>query len=100
MDSERITVRELVWGRNLDLFSHDYDLVIGADIVYIEETFDDLINTLRRLSRNESKIYLSSKIRYEKDRKFFERLSQFFIISEVSYDVQMDVHIHVATKKM
>lgn len=89
-----------MWGHDLDHFTPDYDLIIGADIVYIEETFGDLISTLRRLSRNDSKIYLSSKIRYEKDRTFFDRLSQFFIINEVSYDAQTDVHIHSVIKKM
>jgi len=78
-DVPNVQVHELTWGqKNLDQFKHPYDVVIGADIIYIEETFEDLLLTIDQLSDNKTILLLSCQIRYERDLKFLELLRKLF----------------------
>jgi len=78
---ENVQVRELVWGqKNLDEFSPPYNVIIGADIVYIEETFEDLIDTVDRLSDSRTVVILSCLIRYERDSRFLDMLGKRFAV--------------------
>nr|XP_055230004.1 protein N-lysine methyltransferase METTL21A-like [Gorilla gorilla gorilla] len=63
----RAFVKELTWGKNLGSFSpRDFDLILGADIIYLEETFTDLLQTLDHLCSNHSMILLPCLIHYER----------------------------------
>ncbi len=74
MIGKSISVRELMWGTNVTTFDPPYDVVLAADVVYIEETFSDLIKTLEDLTDSNSVILLSCKRRYERHDHFFEQL--------------------------
>lgn len=91
-------VDELIWGRNLELFKEPFDFVIGADIIYIEDTFDDLLSTIRHLSDRHTTVILSCRIRYQRDRRFLDMLRQFFKVQEVLYDSKRDVIIYSAVR--
>uniref|UniRef100_A0A8C9MFU8 Protein N-lysine methyltransferase METTL21A n=1 Tax=Serinus canaria TaxID=9135 RepID=A0A8C9MFU8_SERCA len=95
----RAVVKELTWGKDLDNFSPGaFDLILGADIVYLEETFAELLGTLEHLCSERAVILLSCRIRYERDLDFLRMLRERFSVSEVHYDSSKDVHIYKAQR--
>ncbi|XP_049743949.1 protein N-lysine methyltransferase METTL21A isoform X3 [Elephas maximus indicus] len=93
-------VKELTWGQNLQSFSPgEFDLILGADIIYLEETFTDLLQTLEYLCSDRSMILLACRIRYERDNNFLAMLERQFTVSKVHYDPGKDVHIYKAQRR-
>lgn len=94
-----VRVSELTWGEGLARYrSGGYDLILGADIVYLEETFSALLLTLEHLSSEKTEVLLACRIRYERDERFLSMLGNRFSVQEVYYDSQRDVHIYRAVK--
>ncbi|KAL7831511.1 hypothetical protein SRHO_G00310140 [Serrasalmus rhombeus] len=94
-----VQVSELTWGEGLQRYpSGSYDLVLGADIVYLEETFPALLQTLEHLSSEKTEVLLSCRIRYERDERFLRMLGKLFSVQEVHYDEQRDIHIYRAVR--
>ncbi|XP_046870323.1 protein N-lysine methyltransferase METTL21A [Hypomesus transpacificus] len=92
-------VSELTWGECLEHYqAGGFDIVLGADIVYLEDTFVSLLQTLEHLCSANTVILLSCKIRYERDTKFLDMLRQKFMVEEVHYESQRDIHIYKAVK--
>ncbi|XP_053386773.1 protein N-lysine methyltransferase METTL21A-like [Mercenaria mercenaria] len=89
----------LDWTRDLDKFHTTYDVILGADIVYIEEVFDDLLSTLIQLSNKETVILLSCRIRYDRDTNFLNRLEDHFDVVKVLYSKEKDVNLYKMTKR-
>ena len=59
------------WGDTLpDSLMMNFDLILGADIIYIEDTYSFLVDSLSKLSTINTVILLASKHRYEKTEKF------------------------------
>ncbi|XP_044287934.1 protein N-lysine methyltransferase METTL21A isoform X1 [Varanus komodoensis] len=97
----RAVVKELTWGQDLANFSPGgYDFILGADIIYLEETFMDLLQTLDHLCSDQTVILLSCRLRYERDQNFLEMLRGRFSVREVFYDASNDVHIFKAQQKV
>ncbi|NWU75572.1 MT21A methyltransferase, partial [Onychorhynchus coronatus] len=95
----RAVVKELTWGKDLDNFPPGaFDFVLGADIVYLEETFAELLQTLEHLCTEQTVILLACRIRYERDHKFLKMLRDRFSVYEVHYDSSKDVHIYKAQR--
>ncbi|NWR11463.1 MT21A methyltransferase, partial [Paradoxornis webbianus] len=95
----RAVVKELTWGKDLENFPPGaFDFILGADIVYLEETFVELLQTLEHLCSERTVILLSCRIRYERDLKFLKMLRERFSVSEVHYDSSKDVHIYKAQR--
>uniref|UniRef100_UPI002953ED5B protein N-lysine methyltransferase METTL21A-like n=1 Tax=Panthera onca TaxID=9690 RepID=UPI002953ED5B len=96
----KAVVKELTWGQNLGSYSPgEFDLILGADIIYLEETFTDLLQTLEHLCSNRSVILLACRIRYERDNDFLAMLERQFTVTKVHYDPDKDVHIYKAQKR-
>ncbi|MFT7815790.1 protein N-lysine methyltransferase METTL21A [Arapaima gigas] len=94
---EAVVVSELTWGENLERYmAGGYDLVLGADIVYLEDTFPALLRTLEHLSSDKTVVLLACRIRYERDQKFLHILQQRFTLQEVHYEAERDIHIYRA----
>ena len=91
-----VTVRELTWAQNLDQFPLAYDLLLGADIVYVEETFEDLLTTIDRLSDQRTVVLLACQIRYERDSRFVDLLRERFTVQLLHRS--RDVKIFSASK--
>ncbi|NXL45660.1 MT21A methyltransferase, partial [Podilymbus podiceps] len=95
----RAVVKELTWGKDLGNFPPGaFDFILGADIVYLEETFTELLQTLEHLCSEQTVILLSCRIRYERDHKFLKMLRGRFSVYEVHYDSSKDVHIYKAQR--
>ncbi|KAI4891627.1 hypothetical protein NFI96_025961 [Prochilodus magdalenae] len=94
-----VQVSELTWGEGLERYpSGGYDLILGADIVYLEETFPALLQTLEHLSSEKTVVLLSCRIRYERDERFLDMLRNLFSVQEVHYDKQRDIHVYRAVR--
>ncbi|XP_060987190.1 EEF1A lysine methyltransferase 3 isoform X4 [Dama dama] len=94
----RAQVRALSWGADQHVFPGDYDLVLGADIVYLESTFPLLLGTLRHLCGPHGTIYLASKMREEhRAESFFQHLlPQHFHLELAQRDEDENVNIYRA----
>lgn len=91
-----VEIKELEWGQNVSSLEPPFDFVLGADIVYIEDTFVDLLKTLRDLCDENTVVLLSCKIRYDRDKRFFELLSHHFSYESILYDQEMDITLFEA----
>jgi len=96
--SKKPNVSALTWGENLDMYPNAFEVVLGADIVYIEETFDDLITTISHLTDCRSVVLIAARLRYRRDELFFEKFRRLFEVQEVFYDAAKDVRIFRALK--
>ncbi|XP_033722271.1 EEF1A lysine methyltransferase 3 [Tursiops truncatus] len=94
----RAQVRALSWGIDQHVFPGDYDLVLGADIVYLEPTFPLLLGTLQHLCGPHGTIYLASKMREEHGTEsFFQHLlPQHFQLELAKRDENENVNIYRA----
>ncbi|CAK6969891.1 protein N-lysine methyltransferase METTL21A [Scomber scombrus] len=96
---ESAVVSELSWGEGLERYpAGGFDLVLGADIVYLEDTFVPLLQTLEHLCSDTTVVLLACKIRYERDTNFLSMLKQRFRVEEVYYEKERDIHIYKAWK--
>lgn len=94
-----VVVSELTWGQDLERYpAGGFDLVLGADIVYLEDTFVPLLQTLDHLCSDTAVVLLACKIRYKRDTNFLSMLKQRFRVEEVFYDKQRDIHVYKSWK--
>ncbi|MEQ2210033.1 hypothetical protein XENOCAPTIV_007476 [Xenoophorus captivus] len=96
---DSVAVLELTWGQGLERFPvGGFDLVLGADIIYLEETFPALLLTLEHLCSESTVVLLACKIRYERDTNFLSMLQHQFTVEEVHYDKDRDIHVYKACR--
>ncbi|XP_063284865.1 protein N-lysine methyltransferase METTL21A [Pelobates fuscus] len=96
---DKVFIKPLTWGRALEDFP-TFDVIVGADIIYLEETFPDLLQTILHLSSENSLVLLSCRLRYKRDQNFLDMMKLHFTVTEVHYDSNTDVHIFKAHKKI
>lgn len=95
----QFTVQALDWRENLESRTKTYDVILGADIIYIEETFPDLLRTIEHLSDENTLVYISCRIRYTRDSNFLQMLSEVFDLKKVHVDRVRDITIYKGKKK-
>ncbi|KAM4538310.1 protein N-lysine methyltransferase METTL21A [Fundulus diaphanus] len=95
---DTVIVSDLTWGQGLERFPGGFDLVLGADIIYLEETFPALLQTLEHLCSDTTVVLLACKIRYERDTNFLSMLRHRFAVEEVHYDKDRDIHVYKACR--
>lgn len=94
-----VDVSELTWGEGLERYpAGGFDIILGADIIYLEDTFVPLLKTLDYLCSDSTVVLLACKIRYERDTNFLEMLKQRFTVEEVYFDKELDIHVYKAQK--
>lgn len=93
------SVRELEWGQDISTFDRPFEYILGADIVYIEETFPHLLQTITELCDEKTVVLLSCKIRYKRDSKFLALLNETFEVTQVHYDNTVDIYIYKAVQR-
>ncbi|KAK7507676.1 hypothetical protein BaRGS_00001611 [Batillaria attramentaria] len=94
-----IVIKELDWTHDHSDFPPVYDVILGADIIYVEETFPDLLRTLLHFTKPATNVILSCKIRYERDRKFLSMMKDFFTVRKIFFDSPRDIHLYSAIRK-
>ncbi|XDV52276.1 hypothetical protein PO909_021027 [Leuciscus waleckii] len=92
-------VLPLSWGRDHDSFSSSWEFVLGADIVYMPETFPLLLDTLAHLSKDGAVVLLASPMRREHGAQDFYNtvLPQMFKVELVQRDPESNINIYKAT---
>ncbi|VDK50560.1 unnamed protein product [Anisakis simplex] len=91
--AQTIHVFPLDW--QIDKPKHKYQVILGADLVYNEKLFSSLKRIMRLSSDQSTLILFSSRIRYEKDKKFYESLKvEGLNVQEEFYDAPTDVRIY------
>lgn len=93
------SVLPLSWGVDQLGFPSDWDFVLGADIVYLPETFPLLLDTLVHLCHSGTEVFFCSKMRTEhRTQEFFEDfLPTRFNVELVQRDELQNMNIYEAT---
>ena len=92
-------VSPLNWGGDVRKFkSMDFDVIIGADVIYIQDTFSDLLKTLNELSTEKTALYLSCKIRYDRDTSFLNLLRESFSVLKIDQEIDHTIDIFICKK--
>ncbi|XP_064598548.1 protein N-lysine methyltransferase METTL21A-like [Liolophura sinensis] len=99
VDKYNVSVTTLDWTSDLTEFPKPFQVILGADVIYIEETFDDLVKTFRHLSDEKTVIFISCKVRYERDSKFLEMMQKYFELKKVFNDKSRGILIYKAVKR-
>ena len=99
LNTSLVDVRELEWGQDISTFNPPFEYIFGADIVYIEETFPQLLQTINDLSDDNTVVLLSCKIRYKRDNNFLSLLNNNFEVTKVYYDKTVDIYIYKAVRR-
>ncbi|KAK7915645.1 hypothetical protein WMY93_011406 [Mugilogobius chulae] len=93
------SVLPLSWGKDQLSFPSDWDLVLGADIIYLPETFPLLVQTLVHLCHAGTQVFFCSKMRKEhKTLEFYEEyLTTKFKVELLQRDELQNINIYKAT---
>uniref|UniRef100_A0ACB8EMD2 Uncharacterized protein n=1 Tax=Sphaerodactylus townsendi TaxID=933632 RepID=A0ACB8EMD2_9SAUR len=97
----RTKVCALSWGLDHMEFPSNFDFILGADIIYLKDTYPLLIRTLQHLCGPQSTIYLSSKMRQGHSTVlFFETLLPVHFTSKLVFrDESENINIYKVTQK-
>ena len=98
LTEHHVEVTELDWTHDHSHHNTDFDIILGADIIYIQDTFPDLLRTLLHFTGPETQVLLSCKIRYERDSNFLLMMQEHFEISKVYFNKEKDIHIYSAKR--
>ncbi|OWF52037.1 protein N-lysine methyltransferase METTL21A-like [Mizuhopecten yessoensis] len=90
-----VHVKNLDWTKDWSKFTADYDVVLGADIIYIEELFNDLLKTFLQTCHENTLVLLSWRYRYDRDNKYLEMMRQHFTLDKIFYNSSRDVTIYL-----
>ena len=93
-------VTDLSWEKNEDINKVKklvdnklFDLIIGSELVYLDDLFDDLINVIRTFSDENTFIILSYKIRLPSMvEDFTNKLKQYFDIIYIDYELKNELY--------
>ena len=93
-------VTELSWEKKEDIEkvkklmdNKPFDVIIGSELVYLDDLFDDLINVIRNLSDENTFIILSYKIRLPSMvENFTNKLKEFFEIIYIDYQLKNELY--------
>lgn len=76
LPDKNITVAQFEWGKDPSHLKPPFDIILAADVIYIQDTFPLLLQSLVDLSDRETVILISCKRRYERDDHFFDLLRE------------------------
>ena len=93
-------VTDLSWEKSADIEkvqkymdNKPFDLIIGSELVYLDDLFDDLINVIRTFSDENTFIILSYKIRLPSMvEDFTNKLKKYFDIIYIDYQLKNELY--------
>ncbi len=77
-----------------------YDLVLGSDIIYIEDTYDLLVQSLGYLCTKDTVVLLASKLRYNKVQNFMKLLKEKFDFRVINNNEKHGIYIYRVALKV
>jgi predicted nicotinamide N-methyase len=98
-ESKSIVI-DLSWEKNEDIEkvkkfmnNKSFDLIIGSELVYLDDLFDDLINVIRTFSDENTFIILSYKVRLPSMvEDFTNKLKKYFEIIYIDYQLKNELY--------
>lgn len=102
LKDRNITISEFTWGEDASPLRPPFKVILAADVIYIEEVFSALIQSLTDLSDLESVIFLACKRRYERHDHFFEQLASTGKFTDEivwTWPEKEEVKVHKLTRK-
>jgi hypothetical protein len=78
VEDDNLVVQELKWGENLSNINETYDVIVAAEVVYDEQLFGPLIETIVALSGFNTILLLAHTERRSKEGIFFKQLGEYF----------------------
>ena len=96
----KFIVTDLSWEKKDDINkikklmdNKPFDVIIGSELIYLDDLFDDLINVLREFSDENTFIILSYKIRLPSMiENFLDKLKKFFEIIFINYQLKNQLY--------
>ena len=93
-------VTELSWEKKEDIEkikklmdNKCFDVIIGSELIYLDDLFDDLINVIREFSNENTFIILSYKIRLPSMiENFLNKLKKYFEIIFIDYQLKNQLY--------
>jgi predicted nicotinamide N-methyase len=93
-------VMQLSWEKKEDICNlqekcnnKPFDLIIGSELIYLDDLFDDLINVIRVFSNEKTYIILSYKIRLPSMiEDFLGKLIKYFEIEYINYELENELY--------
>ena len=93
-------ITDLSWEKNEDIEkvkkymnNKSFDLIIGSELVYLDDLFDDLINVIKTFSDKNTFIILSYKVRLPSMvEDFTNKLKRFFEIIYIDYQLKNELY--------
>ena len=93
-------VTDLSWEKNEDIEkvkkymnNKSFDLIIGSELVYLDDLFDNLINVIKTFSDENTFIILSYKVRLPSMvEDFTNKLKRFFEIIYIDYQLKNELY--------
>lgn len=108
--TENLFIKELEWGNQENIeeiqkINKKFDFIICSELIYIEESFDDLITTLIGFSMETTTIIFSYRIRMrEKFDNFLEKLKKNFNVEFIERKQLDSIHpnenLHIMIAKL
>ncbi|KVH92371.1 EEF1A lysine methyltransferase 3-like [Cynara cardunculus var. scolymus] len=85
----QVRVGALSWGNKeeMEAIGREYDLIIGSDVVYHDNLYDPLLETLRYLFLDGEKVFLMAHLRrWKKESGFFKKAKKYFQVELIHED--------------
>ena len=88
-----VSIVQYEWGKPLpSSLTPPYDVILGADIIYIEDSFPDLIESMKTLCDLNTLILLSAQERYDRVKRFKNSLKNCFKYTLVYSEDPVDIY--------
>lgn len=90
----RVRIAELDWltAETNELWNEEFDVILGADLVYDRELFEPLSDMLHHWGTKINHAYLAARIRYPKDSAFFDDLDKYMFTDVLFEDPGCDTN--------
>lgn len=85
----QVHVAALGWGNKeeMEAIGREYDLIIGSDVVYHDNLYDPLLETLKFLLLDGEKVFLMAHLRrWKKESGFFKKAKKYFQVELIHED--------------
>lgn len=94
-ECKNVACHELEWGNksHFEKIGQKFDIIFGAELIYLEETFEDLVKTFLEFSADNTIILMTYKIRLQwKVDQFFQKFDEYFDKTLVQTDILTQYH--------
>ena len=98
---ECIDMNKELYSKTAKKIYEKYDLIVGSELTYLDEYFDDLINVLLQLSDRETVILMTYKERLQSVvDDLYSKLGKYFKLEFIEVPIKAELHPKPNTMKL